>query len=97
MKIDYTTKTAANLTDDEIKKQAEAAIKESDYKAEADAVKKAKEAREAAYKNLEDGEKLTDKQLQEAFCKEKGYESITKYAEKAYKDAESTFKKDFKQ
>lgn len=97
VKIDYTTKTAANLTDDEIKKQAEAAIKESDYKAEADALKKAKEAREAAYKNLKDGEKLTNKQLQEAFCKEKGYESKAKFTEKAVKDAESTFKKDFKQ
>ena len=97
VKVDYTSKVAKNMTEEEIKKQAEASIKESQYQAEADVLKNAKNAREEAYKGLKDGEKLSDNALVEKFCKDKGYESKTKFADKAVEDAQNKFKNEFKQ
>ena len=94
-KIEYTSKSASGLSEEEIRKQAEAAVQEDRYKAEADAFNKAKAAREEAYGKLEDGAKKSEDEIKEAFNKAKGYESREKFIEGKVEAAKKEFKETF--
>ena len=94
----FETGEVAALTDEEIRKQAEEAVKESAYQKETNAVNTAKKAAEDYYKTLPDGEALTAEQQEAKFLKEKcgGAENKAKYIDGKVEEAANTFKKDFK-
>ena len=94
----FETGEVTSLTDEEIRKQAEQAVKESAYKKEADAVNTAKKAAEDYFKTLPDGDALTAEEYEAKFLKEKcgGAESKAKYLDGKVEEAANTIKKDFK-
>ncbi len=91
VKIEYQSKAAAELSEEEIKKQAEAAVKENAYKTEKEAAEAAKSAREAAYGKLEDGVAKSEEEIKKAFN-----ESLKVTDKNAYADGKvSAAKKEF--
>ena len=95
-RIEYSPRDFSNLTEEELRQQAETRIEATAYKAEADAVEAAKKARETAYNGLKDGAVMSDAEREAAFLKEIGAESKAKYTENAVKEAETSFKNKFK-
>ena len=91
VKIEYQSKAAAELSEEEIRKQAEAAVKTNAYKTEAEAAEAAKAARIAAYDKLEDGVAKSEEDIKKAFN-----ESLKVADKKAYADEQvSAAKKEF--
>ena len=86
------------LTDEEIRKQAEQAVKESAYQTETNAVNTAKKAAEDYYNTLPEGEALTAEQQEAKFLKEKcgGAESKAKYLDGKVEETATQFKNNFK-
>lgn len=97
VKKSFETGEVKALTDEEIRKQAEAAVKESAYQKETNAVAEAKKKAEEAFGKLADGEALTAEQQEAAFLKDKGIESKNKFLDGKVEEASKNFKTNFKE
>ena len=92
VKIEYTSsKAAAELSEEELKKQAEAAVKPEKYATETSALADAKAAREAAYGKLEDGVAKSEEEIKKAFQESINATDAKDYAKKQGETAKKEF------